>query len=49
MGTDPQHDTEGLRLFDTGAHPCGYWPERTARDLVLDPRDPRLAQLRASG
>jgi arginine-tRNA-protein transferase len=45
MGTDPQHDTEGLRLFDTGAHPCGYWPERTARDLVLDPRDPRLPQL----
>ena len=29
-------------MFDTGAHPCGYFPERTARDLVLDPRDPRL-------
>ena len=24
---------------------CGYWPERSARDLVLDPRDPRLLQV----
>lgn len=31
-----------LRLFQTGEHPCGYWPERTARDLVLDPHDRRL-------
>ena len=36
-------DSEPLRLFHTGLHPCGYWPERTARDLVLDPGDPRLA------
>lgn len=36
-------DTDDLRLFHTGDHPCGYWPERTARDLVIDPRDPRLA------
>ena len=35
-------ESESLRLFHTGLHPCGYWPERTARDLVLDPRDPRL-------
>ena len=21
----------GLRVFHTGEHPCGYWPERTAR------------------
>ena len=35
-------DSESLRLFHTGQHPCGYWPERTARDLVLDPHDPRL-------
>lgn len=35
-------ESESLRLFHTGTHPCGYWPERTARDLVLDPRDPRL-------
>lgn len=32
-----------LRLFHTADHPCGYWPERAARDLVLDPGDPRLA------
>src|SRR3546814_9336354 len=42
MGSTPNRDDEGLRVFDTGAHPCGYFPERTARDLVLDPRDPRL-------
>ena len=36
-----------LRLFHSGDHPCGYWPQRTARDLVLDPRDPRLPQLYA--
>jgi len=34
-----------LRLFQTGDHPCGYWPERAARDLVLDPNDPRLGTL----
>ncbi|MFC3715943.1 arginyltransferase [Luteimonas soli] len=42
MGSTPRRDDDGLRVFDTGAHPCGYFPERTARDLVLDPRDPRL-------
>src|SRR5690606_15762609 len=42
MGTDAYQDPGDLRLFHTGAHSCGYWPERTARDLVLDPRDPRL-------
>ena len=48
MGSDPlqQDETIGeLRLFHTGDHPCGYWPERNARDLVLDPRDPRLPRL----
>ncbi|RRU22266.1 arginyltransferase [Stenotrophomonas sp. 278] len=34
-----------LRLFQTGDHPCGYWPDRAARDLVLDPHDPRLGSL----
>lgn len=34
-----------LRLFQTGDHPCGYWPERAARDLVLDPHDARLGTL----
>lgn len=36
---------EELRLFQTGEHPCGYWPDRQARDLVLDPQDPRLGTL----
>ena len=40
MGTD----ADNLRIFHTGAHPCGYWDDREARDLVLDPRDPRLPQ-----
>ena len=44
MGKTPAPDDSDLRLFHTGEHPCGYWPERVARDLVLDPRDPRLAQ-----
>lgn len=35
-------DPGSLRLFHTGLHPCGYWSDRNARDLVLDPRDPRL-------
>ena len=43
MGTDSLQPADDLRLFHTGEHPCGYWPERIARDLVLDPRDPRLA------
>ncbi|HEY4555050.1 MAG TPA: arginyltransferase [Lysobacter sp.] len=42
MGTNHQN-SDDLRLFHTSEHPCGYWPERAARDLVLDPRDPRLA------
>jgi leucyl-tRNA---protein transferase len=35
-------DVDGLRVFHTGEHPCGYWSGRIARDLVLDPMDPRL-------
>ncbi len=42
MGADSLQSVEDLRLFHTGEHACGYWPERRARDLVLDPRDPRL-------
>ena len=56
MGSDPLNEdddaldardarAEDLRLFHTAEHACGYWPERNARDLVLDPRDPRLPQL----
>ena len=41
MGTD----TDNVRMFRSGAHPCGYWADREARDLVLDPRDPRLPAL----
>jgi arginine-tRNA-protein transferase len=37
-----RHDADNLRLFHSAPHPCGYWPDRDARDLVLDPRDPRL-------
>ncbi len=44
MGHDSS-PTDDLRLFQTGGHACGYWPERSARDLVLDPRDPRLPQI----
>lgn len=36
------NDADSLRMFHTATHPCGYWPERQARDLVLDPHDPRL-------
>ena len=43
MGTDSPPSADDLRLFHTGEHPCGYWPDLVARDLVLDPRDPRLA------
>ncbi|MBZ0087290.1 MAG: arginyltransferase [Thermomonas sp.] len=35
---------DSLRLFRTAPHPCGYFAEREARDLVLDQRDPRLPQ-----
>ena len=42
---DPAPDAGQLRLFHTAAHACGYWPEREARDLVLDPNDPRLGRV----
>ena len=41
MGTD----ADNVRMFRTGTHACGYWADREARDLVLDPHDPRLPQL----
>ena len=40
-------EAEDLRVFHTGEHVCGYWPDRIARDLVIDPRDPRLPELYA--
>ncbi|MFT3805600.1 arginyltransferase [Arenimonas sp.] len=32
----------GIRVFQTAEHACGYWPERNARDIVLDPSDAAL-------
>ena len=37
-----------IRVFQTVEHQCGYWPDRQARDLVLDPADPVLPGLYAS-
>ena len=42
-------DPSEPRLFQTAVHPCGYWPLRVARDLVIDPDDPRLGQLYPHG
>lgn len=50
MGARPDNtstaanDAEELRVFYSGEHPCGYWPARIARDIVLDPRDPCLRE-----
>jgi leucyl-tRNA---protein transferase len=35
----------GIRLYQTQEHPCGYWPDRLARDLLLDPHEPSLPAL----
>jgi leucyl-tRNA---protein transferase len=32
-----------MGLYRTGEHPCGYYVDRVARDLVLDPHDPTIA------
>ena len=37
-----------IRVYQTVEHACGYWPERIARDLVLDPADPMLPSLYGS-
>ncbi len=34
-----------IRVYQTVEHACGYWPDRNARDLVLDPLDPSLPSL----
>ena len=36
-----------VRLFQTLPHPCGYYPARTAQNLVLDPTAPDLPNLYA--
>lgn len=37
-------EAEDIRVFHTAEHVCGYFPDRVARDLMLDPRDHRLSQ-----
>lgn len=37
-----------IRVYQTVEHACGYWPDRSARDLVLDPLDPSLPSLYGS-
>jgi leucyl-tRNA---protein transferase len=34
-----------IRLYQTIERDCGYWPQRRARDLLLDPHEPALAAL----
>jgi arginine-tRNA-protein transferase len=34
-----------VRLFQTLPHTCGYFAERTAQNLVIDPSSPQLDQL----
>ncbi len=36
---------EPIRLFRTLAHPCGYFHEREAENLVLEPESPRLRDI----
>ena len=37
--------SERVRLFQTLPHACGYYAERTAQNLVIDPAAPQLDQL----
>lgn len=34
-----------VRLFQTLPHPCGYFSERTAQNIVIDPSAPQLPQI----
>lgn len=34
-----------VRLYRTQLHPCGYYPDREASNLVLDPDDPQVPRL----
>jgi leucyl-tRNA---protein transferase len=36
---------DNIRIFQTAEHDCGYWSDRIARDLVLDPDDARLPSM----
>ena len=37
--------SETVRLFQTLPHACGYFAERTAQNLVIDPTSPHLPQI----
>jgi len=37
--------SETVRLFQTLPHPCGYFGDRVAQNLVIDPASPHLAQI----
>lgn len=39
--------SEQIRLFQTLPHACGYYPDRIAQNLVIDPAAPELGQLYA--
>lgn len=39
---------EGIRLYRTVTHSCGYFGDRQSQNLVLDPESPRLAEAYAS-
>lgn len=39
---------ETVRLFNTIEHACGYYPDRLAKNCVLDPQAPQLGKLYAS-
>lgn len=43
MRTDVQSQT--VRLFQTLAHDCGYFADRIAQNLVIDPASPNMAQV----
>jgi arginyl-tRNA--protein-N-Asp/Glu arginylyltransferase len=34
-----------VRLFQTLPHACGYYPDRTAQNLVIDPSSPQLREI----
>ena len=37
--------SEVVHLFQTLPHPCGYYAQRTAQNLVIDPASPHLPQI----
>lgn len=37
-----------IKLFRTNEHPCGYYRDRMARDLVMDPESPELRHVFAN-